>query len=55
MAAPFVSAVAAMLKAQYPSLTPAQIKARILNNATQRSGLSCVSGGYLNAYAAMAG
>ncbi|MBR4108957.1 MAG: S8 family serine peptidase [Oscillospiraceae bacterium] len=36
MATPFVTAVAAMLKAQYPSLTPAQIKARILNNATQK-------------------
>ena len=55
MAAPFVTAVAAMLKAQYPTWTSAQIKARILNSATQRSGLSCVSGGYLNAGAAMAG
>lgn len=55
MATPFVTAVAAMLKAQYPSWTSAQIKARILNSATQRSGLSCVSGGYLNAGAAMAG
>ena len=55
MATPFVTAVAAMLKAQYPSFTPAQIKARILNNATQKSGLSCVSGGYLNAKAAMQG
>ncbi len=55
MATPFVTAVAAMIKAQYPSLTPAQIKARILNNAIQKNGLSCVAGGYLDAGAAMAG
>ena len=55
MAAPYVTGVAALIKAKYPDLTPAQIKARIMQGAEQLSSLNdlCVSGGKLNAYGAL--
>ena len=54
-AAPFVAGVAALIKAQYPSLTVAQIKARILDNVHETSDMYnyCASGGYLDAFAAL--
>lgn len=56
-AAPFVSGVAALIWAEDVLLTPAQVKARILNNAHTTSALSgyCVTGGYLDAAAALEG
>ncbi|MDR2117327.1 MAG: fibronectin type III domain-containing protein [Planctomycetaceae bacterium] len=50
MAAPFVSAAAAILAANNPALSPAEIKAKIINSAEPLSNLSgkVVSGGRLN-------
>lgn len=55
MAAPYVTGVAALLKAQNTSLTWEQIKIRILDNVDYISSLGnlCVSGGRLNAYKAL--
>ncbi len=61
MAAPHVAAVAALLLSKYPNLTPVQIKAAIMghsdkvldNNGNSVFGNYCVSGGRLNAYAAL--
>lgn len=46
-----------MVVAQDVELTATEVKAQILNTATQVSSLSgyCVSGGYLNAAAALGG
>ncbi len=54
-AAPFVSGVAALIMAQYPTLTTAQVKARILNNTRTISALQgyCETGGVLDAYKAL--
>lgn len=58
-AAPFVTGVASMIKAQYPGMTPAQIKAAIIDNVDgPEDGVTafagkCVSGGRLNAYKAL--
>lgn len=55
MAAPYVTGVAALILAKYPTLSPAQIKARILDSVDPISALSgyCVTGGRLNAYKAL--
>lgn len=55
MAAPYVTGVAALILAKYPTLSPAQIKARILENVDPISALSgyCSTGGRLNAYKAL--
>lgn len=47
----FVSGVAAMLKSQYPELTPAQMKQIIVNSAKKEASLAgkCASGGRLDA------
>ncbi len=59
-ATPFVTGVAALIKAKFPTLTPTQIKRRILNNVKEIevSGVNiyenlCVSGGVLDAYRAV--
>lgn len=57
-ATPYVSGVAALLLADHPSLTAAQLKSAILNNVdniidssdNNIFGLLCTSGGRLNAY-----
>jgi subtilisin family serine protease len=56
MSAPHVSGVAALIWSTYPSLTNAQVKARILNMADPIPSLAgkCVSGGRLNAFYALA-
>ena len=50
-AAPYVTGVAVLIKAKYPSLTPLQIKNRILDNCVSSSFLSnyCGTGGVLHA------
>jgi subtilisin family serine protease len=51
MASPYVAGVAALIKSKYPTYTPQQIKAAILDNVEvlpQLKGL-CVTGGRLNA------
>jgi subtilisin family serine protease len=55
MAAPHVSGVAALLKAQCPNLTYQEIRSAILNKADGISGITGIkiSGGRLNAYAAL--
>ena len=55
MATPYVTGVAALILAKYPTLSPAQIKARILDSVDPISALSgyCVTGGRLNAYKAL--
>lgn len=58
MAAPHVSAVAALIISVHGNLTPAQIKSRIINsveNDEDDAALAnkCVSGGVLNAYYAL--
>lgn len=55
MATPFVTGVAALIYAKYPSLSASEIKATILNGVTPVSALNgyCVTGGILNAYAAL--
>ena len=54
MAAPYVTGVAALLKSINPTLTPAQIKAAILDNADHITALNtyCPYGRRLNAYKA---
>ncbi|WP_265446661.1 S8 family serine peptidase [Acetivibrio straminisolvens] len=55
MAAPFVSATAALIKSNDTALTATEIKERILNNVTQSDKLSgkVKTSGRLNAYAAL--
>ncbi|MBQ6946842.1 MAG: VCBS repeat-containing protein, partial [Clostridia bacterium] len=55
MAAPYVTGVAALIWSVNPNLTPAQVKAAILNSVDPVAGLSgkCVTGGRLNAYKAL--
>ncbi len=55
MATPYVTAVAALMLSENPSLTPIQIKHRIMNNCDQYNTLSgyCISGGVVNAYKAV--
>ncbi len=55
MATPFVSGAAALIWAKNPNLTVAQLKSRILNNVTIKTGFDdyCVSGGVLNLAAAL--
>ncbi len=61
MACPYVTGVAALLLSEYPNLTPREIKATIMDNVdivynsydTDVFGGRCVSGGRLNAYAAL--
>lgn len=55
MAAPHVTGVAGLLLAQDPTLTPAQLKERILSNVDPVSSLDgrTVTGGRLNAYKAV--
>lgn len=54
-AAPYVAGVAALMLAECPGLTTAQIKEKILENADSISALAsyCVCGGRLNAYKAV--
>ena len=56
MAAPFVAGVAALMLSINPNLTPQQLKATIMNNATKSPNLTdlCVCGGRLDAYRAVA-
>lgn len=55
MATPFVTGVAALLKSLYPSMKPCEIKDTILSNVDTVTSLNgyCVTGGRLNAYAAI--
>jgi thermitase len=55
MATPYVSGVAALVKSQYPSMTGAQIKSKILDNCDILSSLSgkVATGGRLNAAKAL--
>jgi subtilisin family serine protease len=55
MAAPFVTGVAALLKSKYPTMSAAEIKAGILNNATYMQNLAgkVSTSGRLNASAAL--
>ena len=55
-AAPFVTGVAALILARHPNITPAALKAAILNNVETKSAFNgiCVTGGRLNAYNALA-
>ncbi len=55
MAAPFVSGVAALIKARNSSYTSAQIKSAILDHVDKKPSLSgkVVTGGRLNAYSAV--
>jgi hypothetical protein len=54
MATPNVAAVAALLLSSIPDLSPAEIKAAIMNTAEDKPGLESVSGGRVNANAALA-
>jgi subtilisin family serine protease len=57
VAAPLVSAAAALIWSEYPGLTPAQVKAKIFNNVDvipSHSGKT-VTGGRLNVYKALTG
>ena len=53
MAAPFVSGLAAMLIAQHPSWTPAEVRAAILETVRQIPDLDVASGGLIDAAAAL--
>lgn len=55
MATPHVAGAAALIKAAYPDLSAAEIKARIIYNADKQPGLAgkSLSGGRLNAAAAL--
>lgn len=55
MAAPFVSGVAALLKSKYPTMSPPEIKTRILNNVTKEQNLvgKVATSGRLNVSAAL--
>lgn len=54
-AAPFVTGVAALILARHPNISPAAIKAALINSVDAVSAFSniCVSGGRLNAYNAL--
>lgn len=54
-ATPFVSGVAALIKSLYPDLQPAEIRKRLLENASPLKALrkKIISGGYLNASASI--
>ena len=54
-AAPYVAGVAALLLSKYPCLSATEIKEAILDNVDEIDALDglCVSGGRLNAYAAL--
>ena len=56
MAAPFVSAAAALLLTMEPDLTPAEVRQRIISNVTPLESLKgkTVSGGMLNAHHVLA-
>ena len=55
IAAPFVTGTAALILAHNPYITPAQLRAAILDTVDQNSALDgcCASGGRLNAFAAL--
>lgn len=55
MAAPYVTGVAVLILAKYRTLTPQQVKSRIMEGTDPVNSLSglCVSGGRLNAYKAI--
>ena len=55
MAAPYVTGVAVLILARYPTLSATQIKARIMESVDKFQALStkCVTGGRLNAYKAV--
>ena len=57
MATPFVSGLAALLLAKEPSLTPAKLKARIMDTVDKLPGFAgkTVSGGRINVYKALGG
>jgi PKD repeat protein len=57
MATPFVSGLAALLIAKEPSLTPAKLKARIMDTVDKLPGFAgkTVSGGRINVYKALGG
>lgn len=54
-AAPYVTGVAALIMAEYPNLTIAEIKDRILQSVDMKTSFfgKCVTGGRLNAYKAL--
>jgi subtilisin family serine protease len=54
MAAPFVSALAAMLIAQNPTWTPAEVRAAIVETVRPIPSLDVASGGLIDAAAALA-
>src|SRR3954452_7721744 len=54
MAAPHVSATLALMLARNPALTAAQLKAILLGSVDRHTGLPSVTGGRLNAFAAVA-
>ena len=54
MATPNVAAVAALLLSNIPDLSPTELKAAIMNTAEDKPGLESVSGGRVNANAALA-
>lgn len=54
MAAPFVSALAAMLIAQHPTWTPAEVRAAIVETVRPIPSLDVASGGLIDAAAALA-
>lgn len=56
MATPHVAGAAALVATLYPSASPAEVKARLLNSATPLPALAgqCLTGGQLNAAAALA-
>jgi thermitase len=54
MATPNVAAVAALLLSNIPDLSPTELKAAIMNTADDKPGLESVSGGRVNANAALA-
>ena len=55
MAAPYVTAIAALLLSENPDLTPLQIKNKIIETCIDYTAFSgkCVSGGVVNAYQAV--
>ena len=57
MATPYVSGLAALLLAKEPSLTPAKLKARIMDTVDKLPGFAgkTVSGGRINVYKALGG
>ncbi len=55
MAAPYVTAIAALMLSKNSSLTPQQLRSKIIATCTDYSGFAgkCVSGGIVNAYQAV--